>query len=644
MKVNDINLWFAKDENENIVTIDKANKNNKYKCPICGSEVIPRALNSDMITSHYAHIDRSECGGETIVHWWTKNNLLKAGDVFSVFTNEEKQYLCKNILVEQEYTTPFGTYKPDVTIECYNGDIIFLEIGLTNIKKRANYIDRWKYLNKPVIEFNIRNVYDEDSFEIKISNRFKAIYYEGVNIYKNDKNYETFIKKIKASCKYEEQLRDLEWFLDDIYEYKMTKDEDKLDGIVKEVKYIEQNYTYEHALVSEDILKSKCNSVMKDVITRKDMYFKRKIEEILNEIGLRYEYKIEKFEESRLVWDRLYGNVQCSIKVYINTNLKPPELEVRNIVDEIESWCNIDEYHLEVSYEKQQICLKTIIDIGCYEDVDKLRNIFNDDIIENIQKVIDEEVFIYEMSDKGLYVTWDNHNKYYMNKISKDLIELKYKYLSSYANYRVNDGFNEVINQNDFIINNIEEDKLIKIEMKNIEFVDINDKNNKMMIDNLKKKYMDLISHIISKDEICGKIEAIFDKSVMVMYKDGYCFKFKNNNILINSDGIVYYSNLPIINLGQDFEENIEESVRVLKKFLNLENNVTIYTKEQLNILEKLKDIYINTYEKFLVTIENNKYIVKNKKYKRIASSNLDSSWKNINKQLSDEVRNYIYK
>ena len=99
--LGDVSLWFAKDMNGRIITIDKANKNNKYICPICGSEVIPKALDSDKVTEHFAHIDRSECGGETIVHWWTKNNLLKAGDVFSVFTTEEKQYLCKDIKVEQ---------------------------------------------------------------------------------------------------------------------------------------------------------------------------------------------------------------------------------------------------------------------------------------------------------------------------------------------------------------------------------------------------------------------------------------------------------------------------------------------------------------------------------------------------------------
>jgi len=57
---SNINLWFAKNTNNDIVTINEIEvKNNKekYYCPLCGSEVIPKATNSKLITAHFAHID-----------------------------------------------------------------------------------------------------------------------------------------------------------------------------------------------------------------------------------------------------------------------------------------------------------------------------------------------------------------------------------------------------------------------------------------------------------------------------------------------------------------------------------------------------------------------------------------------------------
>ena len=59
MGFENVTLWYAKDEKNNIITIDKAEQNKKYYCPICESEVIPRL--GDLITHHYAHIDKSKC-------------------------------------------------------------------------------------------------------------------------------------------------------------------------------------------------------------------------------------------------------------------------------------------------------------------------------------------------------------------------------------------------------------------------------------------------------------------------------------------------------------------------------------------------------------------------------------------------------
>ena len=66
------------------------------------------------------------------------------------------------------------------------------------------------------------------------------------------------------------------------------------------------------------------------------------------------------------------------------------------------------------------------------------------------------------------------------------------------------------------------------------------------------------------------------------------------------------------------------------------------YTKKQIKILNKLKNIYNKTYNKYTVVLEKDKYKVKNK-YKVVSEVSIDNSWEEINKILSDGVRKYLY-
>lgn len=638
--MNNINLWFAKDENNKIIMIDKANKNNKYLCPICGGEVIPKALTSDIVTPHFAHIDRESCNGESIIHWWTKNNLLKEGDVFSIFTNEEKQYLCKKVVIEKEYDTPYGKYKPDATIECYNGEIIFLEVGFTNMKKKINYIDKWTYLNKPVIEFGIRNIYDEENFEIKINNRFQAIYYDGVKVYKNDKDYEGFRKKIESLNKYEQQIQDIEWFIDDIYEYKIVKSEEKLDGIINEIKYIEENYTYEHAIVVENILKTKCNSVMKNAIIRKDKYFEKLVNDTLSKLECEYKYEIEKFSDSRLIWDKLYGSINCDIFVNFEHNkeldndIKEVLRLINNKYKDIPYLC-YDEENSNIYFSKGFILSNT-------KDIKSIETFLNRELLDYINEVITINTTIYKNYKMGLYVKSKNYIFNYFDKIIEELTSLKNTFVSYDMINKVSSYDENILDIRELVLQNINEDSFAIDLIEEIEYIDINKNENKVLIDKLKNKLKYKIDDIVKKNNKCKDIENIFDNSLIVMYRDGYTFKFNNRNVLINSDGIVYYENLPILNLGCDYVEDIKESIEILKDYLEQKNGVLPYTKKQIKILNKLKNIYNKTYNKYTVVLEKDKYKVKNK-YKVVSEVSIDNSWEEINKILSDGVRKYLY-
>ena len=107
MSFDNITLWFAYNEDKSIVTIDEVNdknNHNKYLCPMCGSDLIPKAVKSKVITSHFAHVDASKCNNETMIHWWFKHKFLESGDSFIISSDKERSYMCKDVLVEQLYT------------------------------------------------------------------------------------------------------------------------------------------------------------------------------------------------------------------------------------------------------------------------------------------------------------------------------------------------------------------------------------------------------------------------------------------------------------------------------------------------------------------------------------------------------------
>ena len=179
MGFENINLWFAKDDNDITVLakdITKDIKHNNYKCPICGSSVIPRT--GEIKTWHFAHRDASKCSTESFIHFWVKHELLKIGDTFKVkINNEVKEYICKELLIEQKYETSYGTYKPDLTIITDNDETLYIEVAQTNKKKIKDFIKMWNELNNTVIEITTGEVSDGNKIEC-----MNAIWYDGYDV------------------------------------------------------------------------------------------------------------------------------------------------------------------------------------------------------------------------------------------------------------------------------------------------------------------------------------------------------------------------------------------------------------------------------------------------------------------------------
>ena len=229
---SNVNLWFAKDKYDNIITINEIeiSENNKdeYYCPLCGSIVIPKATKSKLITAHFAHVDASKCNIESIYHWWFKNKFLESGDKFKVVSDKEIEYVCREVLVEQSYTVGDKLYRPDVTIKTECGNIIYFEMKFSNEKKLKDYIDIWLELKNIVVEVDIKSLLSKDKLPT-----FKALFYDGkcFNVKKrsDDGKYhdaigrhkEDILSKVdKINDKLKERLKKLDWFWNDVLNYK----------------------------------------------------------------------------------------------------------------------------------------------------------------------------------------------------------------------------------------------------------------------------------------------------------------------------------------------------------------------------------------------------------------------------------------
>lgn len=232
MAYENVNLWFAKLVNGDIVTIDEVNKNNKskYYCPMCGSELIPKAIKEDAImSSHFAHIDKSKCSQEGMIHFWFKNKLLSKGDKFIVKTDISHEYICNEVLIEQSYTVGDKIYRPDVTIITECGIKVYFEMNYSNKKKIEEYIDIWMELGNPVVEVDVKELMNWDKDKLP---EFKALFYKGkfFNVKKSSLYYKTIGKytdEIYEGNDWNEDLKErikkLNWFWIDVNKYKLGK-------------------------------------------------------------------------------------------------------------------------------------------------------------------------------------------------------------------------------------------------------------------------------------------------------------------------------------------------------------------------------------------------------------------------------------
>ena len=200
------------------------------------------------------------------------------------------------------------------------------------------------------------------------------------------------------------------------------------------------------------------------------------------------------------------------------------------------------------------------------KDIKSIETFLNRELLDYINEVITINTTIYKNYRMGLYVKSKNYIFNYFDKIIEELTSLKNTFVSYDMINKVSSYDENILDIRELVLQNINEDSFaIDLMTKEIEYIDINKNENKVLIDKLKNKLKYKTDDIVKKNNKCKDIENIFDNSLIVMYRDGYTFKFNNRNVLINSDGIVYYENLPILNLGCDYVEILRNQLKYLK-------------------------------------------------------------------------------
>lgn len=417
--MSNVTMWYARNSDGEIITIDNAIRGGEYFCPICGSELIPKAIKKDAkVSSHFAHFDSSKCSNESVAHWWIKNKLVEPGEKFKIFESKEssnyKEYICKRVEIEKYAKLSSGKrYKPDVTIETQDGSIIYFEIKNTNSKRTIDYIDIWNELKGIVVEVNVKD----------ILNGIRDVFYL---LYKDKKCFnsasDTYYKTIgclKDGTEYNEELvKKLDWIWADVEKYFLDKLE--ISDIFNLVYSIDHNLKF-HVC---NILKvPRHKSIIEELLNyRKKTY----IDECHR---LKYNNFIEDFKDHththRIIYDKLFNStVDIAIRKYGTTHIfriKGTEDLEQEIIDYFDYKTFVDGINGIIKFIRDTYKANSVLlNIG-YCFVDKNKFTFKFDILSNNRLPKETIIFTYKKDENIILINNDES--------SLILEELNYKNL-----------------------------------------------------------------------------------------------------------------------------------------------------------------------------------------------------------------------
>lgn len=393
--------YDGNDKFANLIHVKKANKDDDYYCPCCGGNVKPRALYSTKEQSHYYHIS-GKCTKESQLHFFIKNWLFEKGSQFFI---NDVLYEVDFIEIEKTYNTPFGDYRPDVTVHTSSNEIIHFEIFFTNRKTGDNYFCKWDALGNSVVEVNVKEYMCKT--DANIIPNFTYLYHDGIcysKTYVKKDLYATTIAKIKNELTrqkvidYKVRIEKLDWFWQKIIE----------NSSKEEILKCIDSMSYEDMVSCFEIIKRKqCVShLKKDVL---DIINKKVISNIRDSIGL-------PFDKNVYLDVRHYKGKTYEIGIRLNIHTE------HIIYNDFYLRCKYNRWDFEKSTGYPKIIFKR--NIFSFEEIEipksktsELKDIFNK-TIEYKKQLIDYEKELSKFEENGYKIRFNN-NRYTVLKITE---------------------------------------------------------------------------------------------------------------------------------------------------------------------------------------------------------------------------------
>jgi len=601
MSIDNVNLFFAKDENDKIVIINDVHKeeHEKYSCPICGSEV--RSRMGEINSWHFYHVDKSKCSGESRIHWWIKNKLIEEGTEFTIKTDKETIYICKDILVEKSYEINDKVYQPDLTVITECGKTIYFEMEYSNKKRPEDYMSMWIDLNNIVVEVNTKDLIRLAGNELPV---FKALFYDSKcrevkksNTYHNTiGRYKEQLRENEEYEKRKEGLRKLDWLWRDIVKYNQGKvDIAQIFEIINTIS----DENYREIIVS--ILKNKrCNNIINDIenlrIKEAEKWIKINKEHAINilEEGIVNEITFNFDRDHIEIYDKIFK--AYNINIFYIDNL----IATLNITQNLNNIniCNlISEKLALVKFENEVIAKRIKNELKLDEEINLILEKYNflkDNIIVKRNQI--KLIGFYKTRDIIFTINYEHiryTRQYYVedrngrSKLVEDCIETypfdeyDYKKALQYIDGKIIYELNKTknIDLQEFLNNNLK----------------INYEHKRNINDNILFK----ISEILKKNKVKNIIYYYYDEKNKYK-KYIYFTDYREKKFLIcNKD---YLDKKDIENIKEDKYKiiNIKNLSSTMPIYL-LETKLTYKITDDL-ILEYIHDEHVNTTTKILLS------------------------------------------
>lgn len=360
--------YDGNDEFANLIHVKKADGDNDYYCPCCGGIVKPRALDSNKEQSHYYH-KTGKCTKESQLHFFCKNWLFETGSKFYI---EDELFEVSSIEIEESHCTPFGEYRPDITVYTTSGKIIYFEMFFTNRKTGDDYFCKWDALGNDVVEVNIKEyMFKTDTTTIP---SFTYLYHNGVcysKPYVKRDLYANTIAKIKHELtrqkvlNYKARIEQLDWFWQEI----RNNTRESILEIVSKMEYEDMVSCYEIikkkqcvSYLKDDVLNIINQKVFSDVRESLDLpkdetiYFDlRCVRGRTYEAGIRLNLKTEHITYTKLFASCNYwydfNKLKTFPKVVFNKNI----FDIKELVISENDLCDLKKVYEHVSKYKEKL-------------------------------------------------------------------------------------------------------------------------------------------------------------------------------------------------------------------------------------------------------------------------------------------------